>query len=315
MMDQDVTVAQCREDALRCLALAERRVRGRHEGAVLELRPVDAVDLPQCRKVQQPRHLHHVTGIHIELAKQELEHVLGHVVGDLESHRRPEPAPGQFPFECLQQVFVAVLDVHVGIAGDPERVLFDDLHPGEQHRKEGGDEFFQGQEPDRLVVANPLQLHEPVDVVGHLHAGEVLAAVLGGLDGHGQVQAQTADEGEGVRRVDGQWSEYREHLLVEVLRQLGAVGVGQFGPGDDVDALFGQPGPHGLEEHLGMAQGDLPGAVSDPAQLLAGREPVGRPDRQAHLVAPFQSGDAHHVELVEIGREDRQELGPFEQGQ
>ena len=104
-------------------------------------------------------------------------------------------------------------------------------------------------------------------------------------------------------------------LLVEVRRQLGAVGVGQLGPRDDVDALFGQRRAHGFEEHLGMAQGDLPGAFADPAQLLAGRESVGGPDRQAHLVAALEAGHAHHVELVEVGGEDGQELGPFEQRQ
>ena len=33
----------------------------------------------------------------------------------------------------------------------------------------------------------------------------------------------------------------------------------------------------------------------------------------ARVDSPFQPGDPHHVELVEIGREDRQELGALEQ--
>ncbi len=78
-----------------------------------------------------PRHLHHIAGMYVELTQQQFEHVLGHVVGDLEAHRRAESAPCQFTFQRLQQIFVAVfLDLHVGVAGDAEDVMLDDLHAG-----------------------------------------------------------------------------------------------------------------------------------------------------------------------------------------
>ena len=55
------------------------------------------------------------------------------VVGDLEPDRRAEPAPGQLALQRLQQVLVAVLlDLEVGVAGDPEQVVLDDLHAREQ---------------------------------------------------------------------------------------------------------------------------------------------------------------------------------------
>ncbi len=110
--------------------------------------PVDAVDLPQRGQVEQAGHLDDVAGIDVELAQQQLEHVLGHVVGDLQAHRRAEPAPRQLPFQRLQQVLVAVLlDLEVGVAGDPERVVLDDLHAGEQHRQVRRDQVLQRQEP------------------------------------------------------------------------------------------------------------------------------------------------------------------------
>ena len=64
-----------------------------------------------------------------------------------------------------------------------------------------------------------------------------------------------------------------------------------------------------------MPAGDLLGALADAAQLLARRQAVGGPHRQAHLVAALEPGDPHHVELVEVRGEDRQELGPLEQRQ
>ena len=56
-------------------------------------------------------------------------------------------------------------------------------------------------------------------------------------------------------------------------------------------------------------------ALADEGQLLTRRQTVGRADRQSHLVAALEAGDPHHVELVEVGGEDRQELGAFQQGQ
>ena len=88
----------------------------------------------------------------------------------------------------MQQVFVAVLDIHIGVAGDPEGIPFDDLHPGKQGWQKRRDEFLGRQEANGFVVAvGGVEADEPVDVVGHLHPGEVLAAVVGSADGDGQV--------------------------------------------------------------------------------------------------------------------------------
>ncbi len=64
-----------------------------------------------------------------------------------------------------------------------------------------------------------------------------------------------------------------------------------------------------------MPAGHLLSALVDPTQLLTRRQAVGRAHRQAHLIAPFQSRDADHVELVEVRREDRQELRALQQWQ
>ena len=214
--------------------------------------PVHAVDLPQRRQVEQPGHLDDVAGMDVELAQQQLEHVLGHVVGDLEPHRGAEPPARQFALERLQQVLVAVLfDLEVGVAGDAERVMLDDLQAGEQHRQERRDQFLHRQEPAPTSPSSRLsQLDEAVDVVGHLDSGEVLAAVLGLLHGDRQVQAQPADERERVGGVDGQRRQHREHLLVEVGRQSVALGVVEIGPRDDEDALLGQRRAHRIQEHV-----------------------------------------------------------------
>ena len=146
--------------------------------------------------------------------------------------------------------------------------------------QERGDQLLHRQEPHHVGgTFAGRQLEEAVDVVGHLDSREVLAAVVGLLDRDRKVQAQPADEREGVRRVDSQRGQYREHLLVEIRRQPRALVLVELGPRDDHDALVGQRGSHGVEEHVGMPAGDLLGALVDPAQLFARRQAVGRAHR------------------------------------
>ena len=65
---------------------------------------------------------------------------------DLQAHRGAEPAAGQLALERLQQVLVAVLlDLDVGVAGDPEDVVRDDLEAREQLRQVGADELLERQ--------------------------------------------------------------------------------------------------------------------------------------------------------------------------
>ena len=253
--------------------------------------------------------------VDVQLAQQQLQHVRAHRVDDLEPHRRPEPAAGQLALEGLQQVFVAVLlDLQVRVARDPEGVALRHLHAGEELRQVRGDEVFDRQEGDRLVVrvlrGDPDQAR---DVVGHLHAREPLGTALGVADGHGQVEREAGDVGERVRGVDGQRRQHREHGLGEVGRQRRALPVGQRRPPVDPDALLVQLRAHLVEEDLRVRDGQRLRPRGDAGQLLARGEPVRAAHLQAGLVAALQPGDADHVELVQVAREDRQELGPLQQ--
>ena len=152
MMHQDITFAQRREHALGCLPLTEGGMGGRHERPVLEVRTVERVDLEQRGQIEQARNLDHIGRIHVELTQQQFEHVLAHVVGHLEPDRRSEAASGKFAFEGLQQVLVAVLlYFEVGVPGDPEGMVLNDFHAGEQMVKIGRNEVLHGQE-DRAAI-------------------------------------------------------------------------------------------------------------------------------------------------------------------
>ena len=232
VVDHDVALAQRREHALRRLALAERGVRRGDDHRVLELRPVEGQQLGQRGEVEQARDLHDVVRVDLELAQQQVEHVLAHGVDDLQAHRRPEAAAGQLALERLQEVLVAVLlDVEVGVAGHPEHVVLGDGHALEEAVEVLGDEVLDGEEPHLVVEVDPAGTRAVVDgrlagrlgadpdqardVVGHLDPREVLGAALRVVDGDREVERLVGDVGEGVRRVHRERGEHREDLRVE----------------------------------------------------------------------------------------------------
>ena len=56
-------------------------------------------------------------------------------------------APAQDRLDRLEQVLVFVLELEVGVAGDPERVVREDLHAGEQRVEVGRDDLLERHEP------------------------------------------------------------------------------------------------------------------------------------------------------------------------
>ena len=124
VVDEHVALAQRGEDARG--GLAARRTPGAvagTNGSSLRSGRSTAWIVHSAVRSSRPGTVTTSCRVDVELAQQQLQHVLAHRVGDLEPHRRPEPAAGQLAFERLQQVLVAVLlDLEVGVAGDAERV-------------------------------------------------------------------------------------------------------------------------------------------------------------------------------------------------
>ena len=82
-----------------------------------------------------------------------------------------------------------------------------------------------------------------------------------------------------------------------------------------IDAFLRERRSHRIEELPGVPGRDPLCLLADAGQLLTWRQTVGRADRQAHLVAALEAGHPDHVELVEVGRENRQKLGALQQRQ
>ncbi len=132
--------------------------------------------------------------------------------------------------------------VDILVAGEPESVVIEDLHAGEQIAQVVGDEILEREEPRRLAVVG--ELDEPGQHGRHLEPRELLPARAGVADADRQVEREARDVGKRVGRVDGERHEHREDLGVEVVVELGAVGVVDVVPRDEFDADLGEGRPH-----------------------------------------------------------------------
>ncbi|CAB4994836.1 unannotated protein [freshwater metagenome] len=231
-----------------------------------------------------------------------------HGVLDLESHRRAESSTHQLALEGLQQVLgVVFLDFEVFIARDPEGVLLQYLHAGEEIVQVSGDDVFERDEARATDVEEPRQHRR------HLHAGKQLAPGVWVAHHHGEIQRQARDVGERVRWIDREGRQHREDLVEEDTSELLALGVAQLAPPHYLDALLDQPGQNLAVEALGMPQHHLVRMGQRDVVHLARQFPARGPGGDPGSDASFEPGDTDHKELVEIAGEDGEELGPLEQ--
>ncbi len=269
----------------------QSRVGPPHVRPVLELRAVEFVERPQHRQVEQPADPDHLAMGDLKFAHQQVEQVVVDVVTDLEADGRAEPPAGQFAFEGLEEVLgLVLLDLQVGVAGHPEQVGVHHLHAGEELREVGGDDFFQRDEADLVVVVAQVVrevvaaharrgLRDDPDQPGHvlrdLHAGEPVAIPAGVTYSDCKVEGESADVGEGVRRVDRERGEDGEDLLVEVVVQPVLLPVGQVVPQLDGDARLGQSGDDGVGEAPRVTLAEIGRGTADEVELFARGEAVG----------------------------------------
>jgi hypothetical protein len=233
----------------------------------------------------------------------------GHVRFDLEPDHPPEPPPGQLRLDREQQVVrLLLLDLEVGVAGDAERVLLDHLEPGEEPVEVGGDDLL---ERDEAFAVG--QHDEAGQDRRHLDPREAGLGRAGVADEHGEVERQVGDVGERVGRVHRQRGQDREDLVLEDVHEVLAVVVVELLPLRVADPLLAERGDHLVAEHRGVAHRQLADDLTDRAQLLGRREPVGVLAGHLRGDLLLEAGHADLEELVEVGLEDRQELRPLEQ--
>ena len=181
--------------------------------------------------------------------------------------------------------------------------------PGNNRSQVRGDHGLERDEP--LAVG---ERDEPREQRRHLHAREPAHAGHRVAHHRREVERQVRDVRERVRGVDRQRGQHREDALVELLLEEREVrGVQRLDRAHDPDPLLLERRHELGGEDVGRAGRQLLRALPDPLELLGGRPAVGRTLDHAGLDLLLQAGDPDLEELVEVVREDRDELQPLQQ--
>ena len=116
-----------------------------------------------------------------------------------------------------------------------------------------------------------------------------------------------------MRRVDCQRHQHREDAGREDLVEGVPIDLPEIGPGFDVDAGVVEFRLDELAEGESVASLQLMGTVLDHGKHFGRRRPDVGGNGKTGEDAALEPCDAHHEELVEIAREDREEVSPLEE--
>ena len=145
VVQQDVAVPYRGKDVGLVVRIGRGQAR-RHDGLPgnrLQVGDVEVGDGRQRRQVEHARHLVGIGRLDTQPAHQQAARLRWNRALDLEPDDLAEAAPAQLLLDRHQQVGRLVLfDREVGVARDPEEVVLDDLHAGEQHVEVGGDDLL-----------------------------------------------------------------------------------------------------------------------------------------------------------------------------
>jgi len=308
VVQQDVALPDGGEDVVPLVVAEGNRERG-DERRVLEIRPIDLGEREQVAHPERRLDRDHVGSVHIEVLHQDVADVLRHRGFNGHAHDRAEsPLPDALLDGLEQVVGLELLDHHLSVAGDAERVRLDHVVAREQRPRVCGHQLLEPHERVRAPRFGPLgrDRHEPRQRLGHLHAGEAVLAVRAGHHDR-DVHAQVRDVREGPTGIERERCKHREDRRGEVGVCHGALRVAQLGVGEQLDAggrEFALQLPEAVSGRGKHPRNPLP----HQSELLGCREPVVGDAGDAGCDLLLEAGHANHVELGEVRAEDREIL-------
>ena len=151
-----------------------------------------------------------------ECSFDELAQFGGRLGSDFEADCRTAPAALQCALELADEVFRLFFNFHVAIADDAESALPAHRIAREQATDEQSDCRFERNEARSALL--PLRkTKEPLDLRRHANEGVHSAAVALADQLQGKREAEVRDEGEWMRRVDGERRQNRKHMVQKVI--------------------------------------------------------------------------------------------------
>ena len=224
-------------------------------------------------------------------------------------------------------VFLLVLEVDIGIAGDTERRAVHNIHAGKKQVEVTGDHVFQPNEGNVTVRAcsgccfrlaifpqHVRDIDEARDHIRDFEANELGFVVRRAfaLDPNSKVEAEVGNERERVRMIDRQRGQYRVDFFVEVLPQrVTAGGVEIFCRGNR-NIVLREPTEQIRHDFALLTHGfeDALANFVDQRRIRYAIRAVGR---HAELELLVNSCHTHHEKLVRVIADNRQKFNPFEQ--
>ena len=218
VVQEDVALADHVEDVPRS---REPSLGGRVERRVPELGDLQAGEREQVRDVEEAGDLVEVLGgerprgrllLLAELGQEQCPERCGHRGMHLDADHLGEPPVPDLLLDQAEEVvgLVVVVDLKVGVPGDPEGVPTQDLDPGEERLEIAPDHLLQ-----RHELVGQEKRHPARQDLGHLHPGEALLAIRA-PEHDRERKAQVRDVGERMPWIHRERREDREDVGVEV---------------------------------------------------------------------------------------------------
>ncbi len=307
VVHQHVAVADDGEQ-VQPLALlgAQARAGARLPGRVPEVRAVHHGEGPEHREVERGPNAVGLALLDLQGRHQLLDQAVRRRLLHLQPHHVPEPAPAQLRLDRADEVVRLVGDREVRVARHPEPRRLDDLHAREEALHLGLDDVLDEDEP----VVDGDQARQPRR---HLDPREPGLPLDGVAHPQAEVERQPRDVREREAGTHRQRREDGVDLAVEALVDGAALVGAEVGVVRDPDARRGEPGAHLLVPDAGLLGRLLGDALVDAVEHLLAREPVRSRGQAAGLERVLHRRHAHHEELVQVAREDREELAALQQ--
>ena len=308
VMDDDVLLPDRRETVAAEFADALREAR--HIRRKNQLRPLVADDQPaRVVKPQNARSREHVRRAGGEMLAEEPSQIGRHTGIDREMDDMAAPSPLQRGLEQADEVLRLLFDLDLAVAQHAEHALRNHDEAGEQPIEKQRDHLLDRQEPDAAAGQPDKAIDRGRDQDQRLQP----LAVTHPVELQRQTEPAIGDKRKRVRRIERQRRQNRKQILHETLFEPGAVARFEISRFDDCDPGLGKLGAQRHPGHL-LRFHQRTGTLPDRIQLLHRGQPVLAQRLDAGEALALEAGNAHHVELIEIARRDRQKAQPLQQG-
>lgn len=153
-------------------------------GRIFEIRAIEAGQRHEVGQTECTMYRVAVVRFNLQVGDEECRDTLRHGAVDSQVYHLAEAALAYPLFDRRKEIVsLILLDLHIGVAGDPKGVAFDDGKAGEEGREMCSDQLF---DPDKAGLAPGVSVarrraelcgewDEPWQYLRHLHAGKELA--------------------------------------------------------------------------------------------------------------------------------------------